>query len=194
MALFPLSSAFAAQQHIGQVGGVSNVWQPADSALTRPANTTAYAANQALGSSTTALFKFSGFFRANGGSALLTGLRLVASLSGIAASNMGPIRAHLFNAAPSTAAGLVDQGTFNTLLADDLLKLGTADFSAWNLGGGGSNLIESYGAPALSPLPIIGAQTPAPGARDLYLILVATGAFTPASGQTIQAYASATLD
>jgi hypothetical protein len=194
MALFPLSSAFAAQQHIGQVGGLSNVWQLADSALTRPANTTAYAANQAIGSNTTALFKFSGFLRANGGSALLTGLRLVASLSGIAASNMGAIRAHLFNAAPSIANGLVDQGTFNTLLADDLFKLGTVDFSTWNIGGGGSNLIESYGAPALSPLPIIGAQTPAPGARDLYVILVATGAFTPASGQTIQAYASATMD
>jgi hypothetical protein len=194
MALFPLSSAFATQQHIGQVGGISNVWQPADSALTRPANTTAYAANQAIGSSTTVLFKFSGLFRANGGSASLTGLRVVASLSGIAASNMGAVRAHLFNAAPSIAAGLVDQGTFNTLLADDLFKLGTVDFSTWNVGGGGSNLIESYGAPALSPLPIIGAQTPAPGARDLYMILVATGAFTPASGQTIQAYASATLD
>ena len=175
---------------LGQVGGVANVWQPADASLRRPGNTTAYAANQAVGSGQSALFKFTGFFRVFGSSALLTGLRLVASLPGIATTNMGAIRAHLFNGAPNIASGLVDQGTFNTLFADDALKLGTVDFSTWSIGGAGSDLIESYGTPSVSPLPIIAAQ----GVRDLYAVLVATGVFTPAAAQLILPYASATLD
>jgi len=190
MAQFPNQSSLFGQNFVGQVGGLSNVWQAADQSLTRPANTTAYAANNAIGSSSSTLFKFSGFFRARGGSALLTGLRVIASVSGIATSNMGVIRAHLFNASPTAANGLVDQGAFNTLFVDDVSKLGTADFSTWTIGGGGSNLIESYGAPALSPLPLVAAQ----GAMDLYAVLVATGAFAPAAAQVIHAYASATLD
>jgi hypothetical protein len=190
MAQFPNQSGLFGHQFVGQVGGLSNVWQAADQSLTRPANSTAYAANNAIGSSSAALFKFTGFFRVRGGSGLLTGLRVIASLSGIAISNMGAIRAHLFNAVPTAANGLVDQGAFNTLFVDDASKLGTVDFTAWTSGGGGSTLVESYGSPALSPLPLIAA----PGAMDLYAILVATGAFTPAAAQVIQAYASATMD
>src|SRR5580698_1825989 len=59
---------------IGNVGGTANVWQNADQTLTRPANTTAYAANGALGSATSIIFSFGdlvnfpsnpGFFRQN---------------------------------------------------------------------------------------------------------------------------------
>jgi hypothetical protein len=190
MAQFPNQSGLFGQHYVGQVGGLSNIWQAADQSLTRPANTSAYAANNAIGSSSSALFKFTSFFRVRGGSGLLTGLRVIASVAGIGTGNMGAIRAHLFNAIPTAANGLVDQGTFNTLFVDDASKLGTVDFSTWTIGGGGSNLIESYGSPALSPLPLIAAQ----GAMDLYAILVATAAFAPAAAQVIQAYASATLD
>ncbi len=190
MTQFPPSAPFVHQQHIGQVGGVSNVWQSADASLTRPNNTTAYSANQAVGSSTSALFTFSGFFRAPGGSGLLTGLRLVASGSGIATTNMGAIRAHLFNASPTVASGLSDQGTFTTLVADDKLKLGVADFTSWTIGGTGSTLIESYGSLAFQPLPIIGAA----GSLALFAVLEARGAFTPLAQSVTQIYASAALD
>jgi hypothetical protein len=191
---FPLAASFAHQQVIGNVGGVSSVWQPASASLTRPANTNAYANNGAIGSSTSVVFKFPGFFRANGGSALLSGLRAIASVASIATTNMGAITAHLFNASPSAALGLGDQGTWTTLLADDASKVGTVSFSTWTIGGTGSNLIESYGTPIIAPLPMIGAQTPAPGAADLYAVLVATAVFTPASAQVIQLYASGVLD
>jgi hypothetical protein len=57
MAQFPNQSSLFGQHFVGQVGGLSNVWQAADQSLTRPGNTTAYAANNAIGSSGSALFK-----------------------------------------------------------------------------------------------------------------------------------------
>jgi hypothetical protein len=184
----------SADQWAGQVGGASNVWQAADAALVRPANTTAYSAGEAIGSSTTVLIKFTGFFfRARGGSALLTGLRLVAQGSGIAVTNMGAVSAHLYTAPPASAlaTATADQTQYNTMYADDTLKLGRVDFATWNIGGGsGSDTIESYGAAAVSPLPLIAGQA----AQDLYMVLAATGAFTPLSAQLIGAYAAAVMD
>lgn len=190
---FPQSSDTPTHQGwIGQTGGASNVWQPADAALTRPANTTAYANHNSIGSSTSCLFKFTSFFRIKGGSGLLTGARLIANLAAIATSNMGAIRMHLFNAAPSSngGSGLVDQGTFETLFSDEAAKLGVIDFSTWSIGGTGSDTIESYGTPILTPMPVIAAAT----AADLYAVLEATGAFTPASAQIMQAYLAGSLD
>jgi hypothetical protein len=194
---FPLSTDTpTVQQFNGQLGGAANVWQAADAALTRPNNTTAYAANGALGSASSAVFRFGAFFRVAGSSGLLTGARLIASVTGIATSNMGSITVHLFNASPAAAiaaaAGglLADQSTFNTMLADDSAKLGTISFSTWAIGGGTSNLIESYGSPALAPLPIMAAR----GAQELYAVPVATAAFTPAALQEIQLYLAAVLD
>lgn len=182
---------------IGNVGGISNVWQACDATLTRPNNTSAYAANGLIGSSSAALFKFSNFFRAKGATGLLTGLRLVASVSGIATTNMGSITAHLFNASPAgaiAAAGgsgsFVDQGTFDVMFADDPSKLGTVSFSGWSTGGGSSDTIESYGTPALTPLPIAAAAQD----NSLFLVLVAAGAFTPVANQIIKPYAAAAFD
>lgn len=178
------------QSWAGQVGGAANVWQPADASIARPANTTAYAAHNAIGNASLTLFKFSNFFRAKGGSGILTGARLVANLAAIATSNMGAVRMHLFNAAPTVASGLVDQGAFMTLFADESAKLGWADFSSWSIGGTGSDTIESYGALPATPLPLIGAAQ----AADLYAVLEATGAFTPAASQVVLPYLAAMLD
>ncbi len=177
------------EAHIGNLGGEAKVWQAADAALTRPANTTAYAAHGGVGSSSSCIFKFTNFFRKNGNTGLLTGLRLMASGSGIGVSNMGSVRAHLYAASPSSPPS-ADQQTFNTLAANEAIKLGFVDFLQWNIGGSGSDMISSYGTPSITPLPIAAAS----GARDLYLVLEATAAFTPLSAAVIQAFASATLD
>lgn len=173
----------------GNLGGMSNVWQAADAALTRPANATPYTAGMALGSSGATVFRFGTFFRQVAGSGLLTGARLVASLSGIGVANMGAITGHVFNVTP-TGAPAADQLQFASLVADDLTKLGTISFSAWNIGGTGSNLIESYGTLALQPLPLIAGST----AQELYVVLAATGGWTPASAQIMQLYLAAVLD
>lgn len=175
---------------IGNVGGIANVWQPADATLTRPNNATPYASTNAIGSSTSVLWSWSNFFRANGGSAVLTGARLVAHLSGIATSEMGGVRLHLFNQSPSAAAGVVDQGTWNMLYADEAFKLGWIDFSSWQISGSGSDEIVSYGSPCVTNLQLIGAAL----SSKLFGVLEATGAFTPGASMLLNAYLAALLD
>ena len=83
-----------------------------------------------------------------------------------------------------------DQTTFNTLLANVPASLGWGDFSTWSIGGGSSDVISSYAALALAPLPVIAAPT----AMDLYMILEATGAFTPIANAVIIPSISAAFD
>ena len=196
MGIWPNPGQYPTVGNIGpSVGGISNVLQAADANLTRPNNTTAYSSGEAIGSSTSTLFSFSNFFRANGSTALLTGLRLVASGAGISTTNMGTVTGHLFNAPPAAAVesvqgALIDQATFNVMFADDAAKLGTVSFASWTSGGGGSDTVESYAVPILSPLPICAALA----SQSLYLVLVAAAAFTPLASQIIKPYASAVLD
>jgi hypothetical protein len=184
------SGNMAAGNFIGQVGGVATVWQPCDANLTRPSNTTAYAAGEGMGSSASIVFSFTNFFRAPGSSALLTGLRFVMNASGILTSNAGAVLAHLYQGSPSAASGLVDQSAYPTLIADDALKLGMINFTTWYQGGTGSNIIESYGSPLLAQQPVIAA----PGLQTLYAVLVANGAFTPVSAAVLSLYASSIND
>lgn len=175
---------------IGQAGGMSTGWVAADASLTRPANTTAYATNGALGSSGATLFKWTGLFRKKGSSGLLVGMRLSASVASIATSNMGGVRAHMWNAQPATLPA-ADQSTFNLLVADNgAAKLGTVDFSAWNTGGGSSDMIESFGSPALTPLPLIAGAA----AQELFVVFVATGAFTPIASSILTPFVNVVLD
>lgn len=187
----PMTEAF-----LGQVGGAANVWQPADASITRPNNATAYSQFGIVGSATAGLFTFSKFFRVKGSpgttgsTGLLTGARLVASVGSIATSNMGTIVGHLYNVAPNGGGTLTDQTAFQTLAQDDAAKLGTITWTTWTIGGTGSNLIESYGALAATPLPIISAIND----NSLYLVLMANAAFTPIANAVITPYLSAVLD
>jgi len=181
--------------NVTNVGGFSNVWQNADQTLTRPANTTSYAAGGALGSSTSIIFSFGDlvnypsappFFKQVNSSALLTGLRLSCSLSGIATTAMGSVTAHLYQTAPSAATSLVDQSQYPTLQADSPIKLGIVQFSSWYIGGTGSDIIESYGSPVLSQQPIIAAST----TQSMFVVCVANAAFTPASAAILHLHAA----
>jgi hypothetical protein len=187
---------------LGNVGGTANVWQAADQTLTRPANTTAYAANEALGSSASVIFSFGDlvnypssvpFFRHMNSSAILTGLRLTASLAGgISGLVMGSVLAHMFQAAPSaaTTGPLTDQGVWQMLQADSTIKLGIVLFSAWYTGGTGSDITESYGAPVISQQPIIAAPT----TQSLFVVCTAQSAFTPLSAMIYHLHAASVGD
>ena len=173
-------------------GAGSVVWAAADATLTRPNNATAYAAHVGMGSGASCIFKFSNFFRINGGTGLLTGLRLEASVASIALTNMGAVRAHLFNVTPASAP-VSDQAEFDTLVANSASKLGFVDFATWNIGGASSDVVTSYGSvSALTGAPL--QLKAAVAARDLYLVLEATGVFTPIASAIINAFASAALD
>lgn len=165
----------------------SRAWKSPDQSLTRPANATAYAAHAALGSASSSLFKFTGFFgKANMG-AKLTGMRLVAAVAGIAITDMGAVRAHLFNAAP--AADVADAAAFAMKFADVGKSLGYVDFAAdkWQTGGAGSDMIENYGVPVVENLPLFAAGN----SQDLYVVLEAVSGFTPKASTVIAPFPSA---
>jgi len=188
MAQFPQNQSLT-PQIMGCAGGIANYWQDADASLTRPNNATAYAAHVGMGSGSSCLFTFSNLFRAFGSTGLLVAMRLSASVASIATTNMGSIRAHLFNAAPSGAPAS-DQATFNTLIANQASKVGFVDFSTWNIGGAGSDMIESYGTPILTPMPVQAASN----SKSLLAILEATGAFTPIASAILLPSVSVVLD
>jgi len=192
------------QQAGGQItnfGGKATVWQTADQNLTRPANTTAYAAaGIGIGSSSSIVYSFTNFFWQPGSSGILTGLRMVCNAPGITTSNMGAVTAHLYLGSPSAAIGVSDQQAFPTLIVDDALKLGYVTFSAtnWVQGGTGSNIIENYGQQIISTQHLIGLQASGatPGSGTLYVVPVTTNntSFTPVSAAANYMYASGVMD
>jgi hypothetical protein len=161
-------------------------WSAADGAITRSANVTPYAAHNSMGSASNCLFTFTNLFPFVGAQALLTGLKLVMGAASVPASIV--VRAHLFNddLSASVLAANADQSTFKTLLASEGAKLGYVDFSSFAIGGSGSDCIESYGTPSVSPLHLVAKAT----SRNLYAILEATASFTPPSASEMRLYAS----
>lgn len=179
----------AGAARIGYVGSRATVRQAVDATRTRPANATAYAVHGALGDAAGCVFKFSNFFPEAGATGVLTGLAVVMSGPGIAASHGGTLVGHLYNAAPASPPG-ADGQPFASLAANAGAALGAVDVSGWTVGGTGSDSIGALGVPRLSVQQIRAAAA----ARDLYLLLEAGAAFTPLSGAVIGAYASALFD
>ena len=187
------------QQAGGQItnfGGKATVWQAADQTLTRPANTTAYAAGNAIGSSSSVVFSFTNFFWQPGSSGILTGLRWVVNGSGIGSSNVGSTYAHLYLSSPTAAAGLVDQSVYPLKIADDALKLGTVLLNTTVTGGTGSDMVEVYGQQIISTQHLIGLQSSGatPGSGTLYAVLVANSTPIPLASQVNYLYASGVMD
>lgn len=169
-AVTPVSSS-------GYVLGTSKQ-QGADARITRPNNATPYTANMMIGNATTSQLFYTNFFPGNGATGLLVNARLTLNLAAITLPAGLAVRAHIFNDVPPAALG-ADQVAFQSLQANDDVKLGTVDFSSFQLGGTGSDLIESYGSfPTGAVLPIVAAANK----RSLVVYLMALGGFTlPAS-------------
>jgi len=165
-----------------------SAWAAANTAITRPANTTAYAAHNSIGGAANCLFTFSNLFPWAGAAGILTGMKLVINASGISVPSGIAVRAHLFNDDVSATAlsANADQSTFKTMVANAGAKLGYVDFTSFSIGGSGSDAIESYGTPVVSPLHL---QAKA-GGRNLYAILEATAAYTPNSASVYSLYAA----
>jgi hypothetical protein len=166
----------------------STAWKAADAALARPADATATVIGGAIGSGTSALFKFSNFFEDKGAHALLTGLKLVISGAGIAAPASMAIRAHLYSADVSgvVLSANADKGTWKSMLAAQGDALGYVDFSTFIVGGAGSDAVVGFGVPVVSPMHLRAADD----AKDLFAILVATAVYTPVNAGVHTLFAS----
>lgn len=158
--------------------------------LTRQANTTAYSAGQLIGGSASTGFAnngftFSGFARAGAAAGVTAGrVRLDrARLYKSQANLLGSFELRVFRAQPTIT--IADAGSFSAGVPIGagganarLVARFAFDFTTAVQGSDGSELAATTisGIPAVVGLPN--------GATDLFGLLIATGNYTPASGET----------
>lgn len=160
----------ASEAHIGQVSG--NLVTIARE-FTRPANTTAYTAGDAVGDSTSALTmqELANAARVSGGSGYIVGVRLATDKKSITPR----IRVHFFSANGATLAN--DNEAWKDLYADSSKRVGYVDLPAMTTGTDTTNSDMSRSLDLTVRVPYVCNAT------SLYYVLEALDAFTPASGQ-----------
>ena len=174
VAAVPIGATPAGGNSIGAVSSNSVV---RSATITRPADTTAYAANDVISTLAGAVLEFSGMARAVGGTGTIVRARLMTDQSTMIAR----CRLHLFHTAPTAIA---DNSPYTMLYANAANRIGSIDFPALNTEGTGST-----GAGAMRPS-YDGAYAPpnlwyqcAAADTKLYGILEIKDAATPASAQ-----------
>ena len=159
--------------HFGEIGGNGLT---VSALFTRPANTTAYAAKDAVNDSTSAptILTFTDILRKKGGSGYITKARLTTDQSTCVAR----FRLWLFYTAAPTIA--VDNAAFTLMWADRSIRLGYIDFAACSTEGSGSDCAQALN----SDVRLLVSQ-PNQDA-NLYGLLETLDAFTPGSGQNFR--------
>jgi hypothetical protein len=162
-------SIAAGETHIGKVGGNMTT---AAVTLTRPANTTAYTAKDAVSNSTSSptVLTFSDLARVNAGSGYIVKARLMTNQS----TNTARYRLHLFDTAPTA---INDNAAYTLLWANRATRIGYVDFAACQTEGSGSDAANSRNDTVRLPFVCASAS------RAVYGLLETLDAFTPASGQ-----------
>lgn len=143
--------------------------------FTRPADTTAYAANDVVSdnTSTTTPISLANAVRINGG----TGYVVRASVITDKKSIVPRIRVHLFNA--STATLSADNANWQDKYADNSKRLGYFDLTAMTTGADTTNSDMSRTQDATLRHAIKAASD----TTTIYAVLETLDAFTPASGE-----------
>jgi len=159
----------ATENHLGEIGGRGVA---VSASFTRPANTTAYAANYVVSNSTSAttLLSFS-IARVNAGTGYITGARLVADQKSITPR----FRVHLFNASPTVSA---DGALNKELYADESKVIGVFDLPAMTTPGDTTNSTVSRAYDYTIRIPFKCAS----GTTTIYAYLETLDAYTPSSG------------
>lgn len=159
--------------------------------LTRPADTTAYAAKDVVSDSTSAptVLTFANFARANGGTGIIVRARLMTDQK----TNTAAYRLHLFHTAPTA---INDNSPYTMLYANAAYRIGMIDFPACAT----EDSTNSTAAASMRPSADGSSGPPnlwfgcAAESRAIYGVLETTGAFTPASGQKFYVELAAILD
>lgn len=141
-------------------------------AITRPSDTTAYTAKDAVSDSTSAptVLTFANLARVNAGSGYIVKGRLMTNQS----TNTARFRLHLFHTSPTA---INDNSPYTLLWANRANRLGYLDFASCQTEGSGSDAASALNDTVR--LPFVCAS----GSRAVYGLLEAIDAFTPASGQ-----------
>lgn len=162
----------ATEAHLGEVGGkVVRV----TGTFTRPADTTAYAANDVVSNntSTTTLITLSNAARVNAGSGYIVGARVATDKKSITPR----IRVHLWNASTPTVSA--DNANHKSVYADISKRIGTFDLAAMATSADTTNSDMSSTADWTLRIPFVCAAA----STTLYAFLETMDAFTPSSGQ-----------
>lgn len=142
--------------------------------LVRPADTTAYAANDVVSNNTSAstLLAFD-VMREGGTSAYLVSARLTTNQKSITPR----IRVHVFNATSVTVAA--DNAAYKSVYADFSKRVAVFDLPALTTAADTTNSDSSHASDHTLRIPV----SAAPGDTKLYVLLETLDAFTPTSGQ-----------
>lgn len=159
----------ASEAHIGEVGGNTIV---VSTSFTRPADTTAYAAKDAVSDSTSAptVLTFSNIARVNAGSGYITKARLMTNQS----TNTTRFRLHLYHTTPTA---INDNAAWTLLWANRANRIGYIDFDSLQTEGSGSDAANALNSTVRLAFKCASAS------RAIYGLLETLGVFTPASGQ-----------
>lgn len=168
----------AGSNFLGSFGG--NLGAEIAATFTRPSDTTAYAAKDAVSNSTSSptILTFTSMARISGGSGYITKARLYTNQS----TNVSLFRLHLYN---SSITAINDNAAFTILDTNAATHVGAIDFPVLQTEGSGSDV--AYGVNSSIYIPFVTS-----GSANLFGLLEVLTAFTPASAQTFKIYLSAT--
>lgn len=160
----------AGEAHVGKVGG--QLVQKF-STFTRPANTTAYAVGDIVGTASPVVNTVAGLARVAAGSGYITGVRLTTDKKSITPR----IRIHFYNDVSVTVAA--DNAAFESLYAEDTLSIGTVTLGAMTTPADTTNSDMSSAEDMTIRIPFVCEG----GVLDIYYALETLDVFTPASGE-----------
>ncbi len=183
------ASAFAVQPAAGEnrIGIVRPTLVISTAEFTRPNDTTAYAANDVIGSNPAAVMTFTNCGRVAGGNGVIRKMKLFKSATGgNGGAGVGAVRLYLFSVAPTAVvdnspwvlkyaerADYLAQYPNGTFFAMDLLSNSTAGSTA-----GGTFGLTAF--PFYPNIPFVCAG----GDTSLYGVLVLNGSYTPIANET----------
>lgn len=162
------SASLSVVRATDQVMGFSPIVQ---ASFTRPSDTTAYAALDAVSDSTSAptVLTFTAMARSSGGSGRITRARIETDQS----ANVAAFKLHIFNVSPTA---INDNAAFTKLWASRASYIGSITFPLMSTEGTGST--GAYAEVSLNPIQFVTS-----GSQNLFGILETLTAFTPANGQ-----------
>jgi hypothetical protein len=160
----------ASEAHLGEVGGNTTV---VSAEFSRPADTTAYAAKDAVANSTSAptVLTFTNLARVAAGSGYVTKARLMTTQS----PNVTQFRVHLYHTAPTA---INDNAQWTLLWANRANRIGFIDFNSMQTEGSGSDAANAINGTVRLAFKCASAS------RNIFGLLETLGAFTPASAQS----------
>lgn len=158
--------------------------------ITRPNDTTAYAAKDVISTSNTSgtLITFTNLSRANGSSGVIVRARLMTTQ----ATNVSQYRLHLFHTAPTP---INDNSPYLVQYTNANNRIGMIDFAAMTTEDASSNAAMTMrpSSDGAYPSPNLWFSTD-PLDRNVYGMLETLSAFTPAANQKFYIELSAILD